>query len=165
MLVIPHRIRPNLNGPKGIVATAPIEAGAPVWGVDPSDQVLRLEDIRELTPIQFEALMSLGWIRLAYSREWVVAGDFQALNWSDHKTPPNLKVEFDMLTAAKNISRNEELVGPAGFDADRDWKNRMFKSGGWKRKNDSRAAKPDLQSYLAYVKGRGKGCGMCTAAF
>ena len=155
MIVVPHRVRPNLNGPRGVVATAPIKAGMPVWGVGGNDRVLTLEDIRRLTPIQFEALMSLGWIRLAYSREWVVAGDFRPFTWSDYKTSPNLKVEFDMLTAAKNIFRNEELVAPAEFDADRNWKNRMFKSGGWKRKNDSRAAKPDLERYLKYVQRTG----------
>jgi hypothetical protein len=151
MIVVPHRVRPNLNGPKGIVATARIEAGMPVWGVGPDDRVLDLEDIQRLTSIEFEALLSLGFIRLAYSRQWVIAGDFRALNWSAHNRPANLKIEFDMLTAAKDIKRNEELIAPAEFDADRDWKNRMLKSGGWKRKNDKRAAKPDLKSYVAYV--------------
>jgi hypothetical protein len=116
---------------------------------------LGLDDIKRLTPLQFEAFMALGWVRLSYSRQWVVAGDFHAVNWADHKTPANLKAEFDILTATRKIKANEELIFPVELNADTHWLRRMYKPGSWKREGDGRAAKADLPTYLRYIRKQG----------
>lgn len=110
--------------------------------------------MQSLTEIEFEALLIMGqFIRLPYSRQWVIAGDlFGAMQTSNHKQEPNLKLEFDMLITTKDIRPGEQLVAPAEIDADRHWKNRVFKSGGWQRQNDRRPAKPTLKQYLKYVE-------------
>jgi hypothetical protein len=158
MITVEHKVRAYRDGPGGIVALRKIEAGETVWKVDPeNDRVLDLEGLRNLTEIHFEALLVMGhFIRLPYSRLWVVGGDlFGCMKTSHSRLEPNLRAEFDSLVAARSIRKGQQLIAPADFDQDRDWKNRVFKSFGYLRSNNEIAAKPTLDGYIKYVERAG----------
>ena len=154
MIVVPHRIRPGVNKPGGIVATAVIPAYAPVWNPDPSqDVVLTFEQLKKLSEIEFEALLAFGFIQLPYTREFVAPGDsFSRMRLSSltHDRKPNLSIMYDSLVAARQIKKGEEMIAPAWFDQGLNWKRRLSRNG-YTRANNVNPARPTLKGFVRYV--------------
>jgi hypothetical protein len=160
VIIVPHRACPGLNKPSGVMTLKPVKEGQLVWRIDLGrDRLFDLSEIECFTDVMLESAFLMGLFRPAWSRNvWILpagAGALLRQSSKEFRREANLRFEQDTLVATRNITTQKELVAPADWDADRAWKNRVFKSGGWKRDCDERAVKPSLRAYLKYVERTG----------